>query len=837
MQLDKMNKSKPLLIFPKPTRAEPSRRSGGPDGTPRPTKVEAQDRRITEQFEKIQAQFSNVPIDTEKVLVVETIGKVLNFHKAVEKIPHLEWLAEIDEDEIDLDIDEWYPQIDDGNREKLKKVGGRLYLVVSNNQAMNRLLGLWKKWKRASGEERDGFCGWKPIFELLHDLRFWNHSDMFRETMLLTNLWDNIKKGETVTGERDTKFEIELHYRKSEDAAEKAEHAVTVEIENIGGSVDQRVRINEVAFHALKITIPFAALQPFINNAPERGEISYLQPNYVKYCRPMAGVSIMIDNEGVKNKKFNLPPCNNELLPIIALLDGAPLTNHEYLVDRIYFDDPDNYSARYSSPNDRKHGTSMASLICHGDLQSSSRTSLIRKIYVRPVMIGQEGENGEEHFPSEFFLEDVLIRAVKHIKEGSKTESVQVVNLSLGIPQMPFFNTMSSLARVIDYLAAEYQLLFIISSGNEHSAHFPSTAPDSVIRELNQKQRDRKILSPSEAINAIAVGALNSDEYSALPPTSNITDLLSGYNAVALYSRLGDGFRKQIKPDIIVPGGRAYYKHNRTEDYWSINSESHQGIKHAYPDPDNLAVLDGYKNTFGTSNAAALTTHAAGEIYETLEAIRGESDTPFDKKYYALLLKALLVHGASRERISGIYENELKADIPRRWKSYFSRFVGYGIPDFQRVKECTNSRVVSLGCNSIYARQSDVYTLPIPAQCKKSEFVRVVVSLAWFSPISPRRQRYRQAKLLFKLNNNDASAERMEYDWQQVQSGTLQHEIFELKTSSLSNKLSIAVDCFPDAEEYLNKEVPYGLAVTLEVADSIEIYQDIKTSIGIPIST
>src|SRR5690606_23608389 len=95
-----------------------------------------------------------------------------------------------------------------------------------------------------------------------------------------------------------------------------------------------------------------------------------------------------------------------ELPPIAALLDGAPLLLHDALKDRLLFDDPFDL-ARHYQPGERKHGTSMASLIVHGELSGGQRTPLARKIYCAPVMQpNPHSQNRDEHMPDEVFFED-----------------------------------------------------------------------------------------------------------------------------------------------------------------------------------------------------------------------------------------------------------------------------------------------------------------------------------------------------------------------------------------------------------------------------------------------
>jgi hypothetical protein len=66
--------------------------------------------------------------------------------------------------------------------------------------------------------------------------------------------------------------------------------------------------------------------------------------------------------------------------------------------------------------------------------------------------------------------------------------------------------------------------------------------------------------------------------------------------------------------------------------------------------------------------------------------------------------------------------------------------------------------------------------------------------------------------------------------------GTLEHLVWEAEGPTVFRRdraLKISVNCREDAPE-LTEEVPYGLAVTLEVApgSGVAVYQEIKTRLS-----
>jgi len=118
---------------------------------------------------------------------------------------------------------------------------------------------------------------------------------------------------------------------------------------------------------------------------------------------------------------------------------------------------------------------------------------------------------------------------------------------------------------------------------------------------------------------------------------------------------------------------------------------------------------------------------------------------------------------------------------------------------------------------------------------------RLTITLAWFSPINIDNRKYRKANLSIEPPGDVIGVKRINADWQQVKNGTVQHEVLEGKEVVAYQDdefLNISVICREDADS-LDKEVQYGLAVTLETAEGvgIPIYEEIreKISVSVPI--
>ena len=96
---------RPLLILPSPGEPLPRRRRGGGGGTPHLPGRVRQAERLDPKFDALQqalearrvrVQAASHDLVPEEVVVLETIDTVEHFIRAIEKVPGMEWLAEID---------------------------------------------------------------------------------------------------------------------------------------------------------------------------------------------------------------------------------------------------------------------------------------------------------------------------------------------------------------------------------------------------------------------------------------------------------------------------------------------------------------------------------------------------------------------------------------------------------------------------------------------------------------------------------------------------------------------------------------------------------------------
>lgn len=857
---------RPLLLFPTPEVTSKSNLGGGGGRPHLPTHFR-QGERLAPKFTQLQEavrarniefQQAVTGIDPEQVLVMETIGSVEDFANAVKRIDGFEWMGEFEIDEIGPDqdfFDEKHPE---------KALSGRLYMIMTNQRALDEMLSMWRRYTDQDDPKQKfagGLTKFRDVFLCLKDIRRWDVKDRLLETGVIDAWREDLEHD----GGRLIRFEVELWYRNSEEKRRQGSAIVTNLIQQLGGQVLAESLHDGIAYHGILAELPANAIQAVVDNP----NTELVKCDSVMFFRPvgqmLAGDGLLEDGAVYSDLEEHSLPDGE---PVIAVLDGLPLANHRLLNGRLIVDDPDDVENSYNA-NERVHGTSMASLIVHGDLNDGLRP-LRRPVYVRPIM--QPIPNDfrtprREHIPDDVLLVDLIHRSVKRLFEGDGTEgpvapSVRVINLSIGDPYRQFLQSMSPVARLLDWLSLTYGVLFIVSAGNQSDAiqlgisrtEFESSDPQeqetTVVKALFSDARNRKLLSPAESINGLTIGSVQYDSSQFGVVNNRFNPFLQFLPSPV--SAFGSGYRRAIKPDIVFPGGRVLYQEDlrssRRDNYVikpvepSIRNTP-PGNKTAIPARQS-GSLDGIAYSCGTSNAAALMSRAAGICYDSLQQIFAEQATDVDARACeAPLLKAMLVHGCAWGDIGTQIGELLRTpENNRQISGLVSRWMGYGVPQVDRVLDCTEQRASLLGFGQLLDGEAHVFRLPLPPSLgSRPEWRRLTVTMAWISPISAGTQKYRTSSLWFEVGGVVPAKDRKEScsgtdGWRAVRRGTVQHEVFEGQRAVPfidGEVIEIKVNCREDAGKF-QSPVAYGLAVSLEVAEGLDIavYNEIRTRIA-----
>lgn len=785
-------------------------------------------------------------IAPERAIVLEIAGSINDFYTLVRKMEGLDFLGD---EEATFDPDEDFFEPDtrkgrEGQQRMDRQVKGRLYIAMPDLRALNYLLSLWKMWQHGK-KLPYGHGRWKDIFARLRDIRTWEPVDRIRDETI--EFW----REDMEDPDERWRIEVELWFHENEKRRDEAYHRVSEVVSEAGGDVLHHAVIKEIGYDAILIEIPFSEIARLV----EREEISLVLCDDIMFLQSQSSVSVSkFTGEAETGSKIEDTQLSDQP-PIAALLDGVPVQNHQLLAGRLDIDDPDGLEGMSESKK-REHGTAMASLILHGD-RNHDQPPLSRKLHVRPVLCAPQNSLNEEPRRDRLLI-DVIHRAVKRIKEGDEgglptAPDVFLINLSLGDRRRPFAGWMSPWAKLLDYLAYKYRILFLVSAGNitlplpikgfPDSSSFENAKPKkrkkAVLLALSNNKADRTLLSPAEALNIITVGAGHDDAVTGHRGSSSVDPYEGSKRLPNVSSALGLGHRKVIKPDISLPGGREHVMVSNPSPL-AVTPSGKYGLQAASPDSS-----DSIRLSKGTSAATALATRAGHRIFDSLMNKNGGSwHAGMNSQFYAVVVKALLVHRANWKKSADFLEKLYGPHGPGKHierRDNIARLFGYGMPDIEQALSCASHRATLVGHGTIAAREANIHRIPLPPSLERvTEPRTITITVAWFSPINFRHQAYRQAKLEVRaLTSLEIAAGVKRASGQPSDTSVLRGTVFHVrheghKAVPFVNNGTVLLHVFcRDRAGPLDQEIHYGIAVTIEAGESIPVYEGVRTRLDL----
>ncbi|MGN6422546.1 MAG: S8 family peptidase [Asticcacaulis sp.] len=761
----------------------------------------------------------------------ELTGSVLKFEQAVRLVPGLEFLGaeDLDPDELDK--------------------SPAMYLMVPSEGALRNLVTLWRNW-RATGQVPPRFSAWKLLLSQLRDIRPWGPQDRISAADF------DILETEAQSGRAEIRVEVELVFRQVGDPVETAARN---RIQAVGGTVLSAKRIAGAGYHALLADVPAAALVQALQESrqvPEQASaglagseaILQIRPQSIFHISPFEAVEAGPGQPGTA--------LNGD--PIAAIFDAVPMSGHPRLVGKLSLDDP--FDLEPLSVGARRHGTAMASAVVHGDLNQPWQRALERPVYFLNMLYAPAEPDVQERFPDRLPA-DLFEIALSRMKgpNAPTAPHVILINASLGDPNKPFSGRMSGWARVVDYLSNRYGVLFVISAGN-HADHLDVPDITAVAYEdlhADQKLRVtlgasasqialRRILAPAEAMNAVTVGALHSDEYTHPHPLPAFTfDVLADSGLCTISSGLGPGMNGATKPEILAPGGRHHIRvasagaHHRQHPL-TTNAAAFGGISVAAPPPPAALGPNAVARSIGTSVAAAQVTGVAARAHEALEAAYPNFVT-LPSVQRAVLLKALLVHGAkwthARELILEVL-GPADAKQHYRQKDNIRRYLGFGAYDPERLIDCADDRATLWAVGGLQQDQGVKFRVPWPgAMSGKAQAHGLSATLAWFSPPKPGAVAYRAVRMKInepsQLGAAGMKATGAQPDPKQAHKGTVVHRRWDGdKAAGLAADGYFEIEVQREADG-LEDNAAFALVVTLEMEGENQIYTQVFNRVAL----
>ncbi|MBP3083107.1 S8 family peptidase [Mycolicibacterium fortuitum] len=808
-----------------PPRAIPPRRGGG--GRAQFTDPDTRGRRIDAQFDAAMAAIGDQvrisdsiqAADPQLVLVFEALDEQINLTNVAEKLG-IEVLLEAEDavlptDDVRLTTD----------KPRNPFIASCLHAVCMNQTALDNLLSLWRAW-RANRELPRGYSPLRDLFSHLKDVRPWGPQDR-----LQTIDWDEYFEGRI--DDRLHSIEIELWYRRSPVAREKSQREVAALVEQAGGRVARGAVIDQIGFHGLKCEVPTALLRELA--AGNFDGIRLVRSANVMYLRvtgqsvPIVGPSIEIAEE----IEDPLPGGD----PVLCLLDGVPMSNHRLLRDRVIVYDPDDLS-RMATVDERRHGTWTASIAVWGD-RGSNQAPATRPVLVRPVLVpSDETANRTEELQSNELVPDLMWRVFRELFEDDPSgpaaaPTVAVVNISVGDPAVPFETVLSSWARMLDWLSFEYGVLVVISAGNQGQLSLsPLVSTDLtgavgvdrrqvLLEAIDRGQNERRMLAPAESVNAITVGATHDDSSDAVAQ-GYLVDPADGFPSISPVTAMGSGYRRSIKPDLMTPGGRAFYSDAAiAQDVITFRGTSPRGpgLKVATPAGNNET------HVVGTSFAAASVSRQAARLHDLVDEI---AEGPATRRQRAAAIKALLVHGT-------VWPPEMPCDPLAPEIA-----IGNGVLVRDYSDGCASNEAVVLYMGSIRASEEQELLFPLPDGLNVRETKRIDATLAWLTPVNWRSRQYRCASLSFVTPSGAIPSLGAPAGHPSAVTtrgaATVQHQSWELEKTFASGQgsdMNIRVKCYEQAGGLGGRAVDFAVAVSMWVAPTInvDVYSQVRDQV------
>lgn len=843
-----------FLLLPSGAEAARRPRSGAPPNIEYPQRAR-QISRIRPQFTRLQRQFDAevarlrgvLPdADIEQVVVLETVGDVADFYRAVERAG-LQFLLDVDGTSVATDRDFGF-----ADQEAEGELPTKLFLILTDQRAIAELLRLWGIYREAgrAGFPR-GLKRWADVFGQLRQVRLWGLQDRLDEHT--RSHWQNAIDG----GLASVRTEIDVWFSSSDQRnVERKRELSALLLESNSRLIDQ-VEIPAIRYQGILADIPIGQIAVILRG----GQSGLSAASQVMYFRPqLRGMTIGGGQERETDAVRRPVPTDD---PVVAILDGVPLENHELLGPRITVVDPNN-CVPSAQASDRIHGTSIASIVLHGDLSGPPAT-IPSRVACCPILVPDptSPENPKREItPPDRLLIDVIHTSVRHLLDpqgasGTAVPSVRVIQFAIGDLDREFVREISPLARLIDWLSWKYRVVFIVPTGNRqdivHGIEMQAERRDFAQLTVEQRQAEciqaiekdsnSRILSPGESMNAITVGGVYDDNSRHTSPVTRFE--LFPKNWPAPESRFGRGFLRGIKPDLAAPSGRRLFSekagntHRLATVVPILGVSSAPGIRSCAPG-FRPGQLDQYRYSSGTSNSSALVSHAAAHAHHAIEELRARSAAgALPEKDVAVLIKAMLVHACQWPH-DPVLEAALKLDRDPAAKrqSRLERMFGNGIIDLDRVKGCPDSRATFLTMGVIGDDEGVEYQVPLPAALAGQRvWRRLTITLAWNSPINTQHRDYRSAQLWFKAENQQLCTTTAGTQWQAARRGTVQQQAWTDERPVAYGRnatIPIHVSCAADAGS-LAEQIPFGLCVSIEVAQEtqIPIYNELAARVGV----
>ena len=381
--------------------------------------------------------------------------------------------------------------------------------------------------------------------------------------------------------------------------------------------------------------------------------------------------------------------------PTVCIVDSGVTVENPFLKPVVREDLFRSFlEAEKDDPYDQNgHGSGVASLAAYYALNLADEAINQGRVWVASARVLDRNNEGDNRLFS---------RVLREVVETFVPLGVRIFNLSVGIKNR-LWNAegkrtvprSSWIARTIDNLSREFDVIFVVPTGNIFNAAIGEWTREGKPYPAYFAEEHARMLDPAQSALALTVGSAARGTLAVGP---RVATAIAEQFQPSPFSRTGPGVRKEIKPDLIEYAGNTLKEPEsdivRSNLGTDVMMASHR-------------VTPAVAHNVGTSFAAPRVSYRLALLLSDLQSLGIEPIT-------ANLLKAFLVNSASYsgqgDEFKGFVET-LDAVKPKHWLNV----LGHGVPDEVRATYCDDFSAVLYFQGQIDPNKVAVFDVPVPA--------------------------------------------------------------------------------------------------------------------------